>query len=141
MMENCCYDSTEMTVLNMIRKGLFGEVMHGECGYLHDLRGLKIHPTFYQGMWRAHQSIKRNGNLYPTHGIGPMAWCMDINRGDAFDTLVSMTTKSIGLNEFADRKYAEAKTENTPPPKSILRFPWKTAGNLSRPRKRPGSTV
>ncbi len=111
MQENCCYDFTEMVVMNMIAQGLFGEIMHGECGYLHDLRGLKIHPTFYQGMWRAHQSLKRNGNLYPTHGIGPMAWCMDINRGDAFDTLVSMTTKSIGLNEFADKKYAEAKTQ------------------------------
>jgi len=111
MQENCCYDYTEMVVMNMVQQGLFGEVMHGECGYLHDLRGLKIHPTYYQGMWRVHQSIKRNGNLYPTHGIGPMAWCMDINRGDAFDTLVSMSTKSIGLNEFADRKYAEAKTE------------------------------
>jgi predicted dehydrogenase len=111
MQENCCYDFTEMVVLNMVQQGLFGEIMHGECGYLHDLRGLKIHPTFYQGMWRAHQSLKHNGNLYPTHGIGPMAWCMDINRGDAFDTLVSMSTKSIGLNEFADKKYAEAKTE------------------------------
>jgi len=111
MQENCCYDFTEMVIMNMIREGLFGEIMHGECGYLHDLRGLKIHPTVYQGMWRVHQSLKRNGNLYPTHGIGPMAWCMDINRGDAFDTLVSMTTKSIGLNEFADKKYAEAKTE------------------------------
>ncbi len=111
MQENCCYDSTEMVVLNMIEQGLFGEIMHGECGYLHDLRGLKIHPTVYQGMWRAHQSLKRNGNLYPTHGIGPMAWCMDINRGDAFDTLVSMSTKSVGLNEFAEKKYKEAKNE------------------------------
>jgi predicted dehydrogenase len=111
MQENCCYDSTEMVVLNMVKQGLFGEIMHGECGYLHDLRGLKISPTFYQGMWRAHQSLKRNGNLYPTHGIGPMSWCMDINRGDAFDTLVSMSTKSIGLNEFAEKKYEEAKTE------------------------------
>lgn len=111
MQENCCYDSTEMVVLNMVQQGLFGEVMHGECGYLHDLRGLKVHPTVYQGLWRLHQSIERNGNLYPTHGIGPMAWCMDINRGDAFDTLVSMTTKSIGLNEFTDKKIADAKTE------------------------------
>jgi hypothetical protein len=111
MQENCCYDFTEMVVLNMVNQGLFGEVMHGECGYLHDLRGLKVHPTVYQGMWRLHQSIKRNGNLYPTHGIGPMAWCMDINRGDAFDTLVSMSTKSIGLNEFAEQKLAEAKSD------------------------------
>lgn len=111
MQENCCYNSTEMVTLNMIAQGMFGEIMHGECGYLHDLRGLKIHPTVYQGMWRVYQSIKRDGNLYPTHGIGPMAWCMDINRGDAFDTLVSMTTKSIGLNEYADRKYAAAKSD------------------------------
>jgi predicted dehydrogenase len=111
MMENCCYNSTEMAILNMVQQGLFGEVMHGEGGYLHDLRGLKIHPTVYQGMWRVHQSIKRDGNLYPTHGIGPLAWCLDINRGDAFDTLVSMTTKSLGLNDFADRKFAEAKSD------------------------------
>ncbi len=111
MQENCCYDYTEMVVLNMVQQGLFGEVMHGECGYLHDLRGLKIHPTVYQGMWRVHQSLKRNGNLYPTHGIGPMAWCMDINRGDAFDTLVSMSTEAVGLNDFAEKKYAEATTD------------------------------
>lgn len=111
MQENCCYDNTEMVVLNMIQQGLFGEIMHGECGYLHDLRGLKIHPTAYQGMWRLHQSILRDGNLYPTHGIGPMAWCMDINRGDAFDTLVSMSTKSIGLNDFAEKKYTDATND------------------------------
>ncbi|MBN1124447.1 MAG: Gfo/Idh/MocA family oxidoreductase [Sedimentisphaerales bacterium] len=111
MQENCCYDQTEMVALNMIRQGLFGEIMHGECGYLHDLRGLKIHPTYYQGMWRLYQSIHRNGNLYPTHGIGPMAWCMDINRGDAFDTLVSMCTKSVGLNEFAARHYETATSD------------------------------
>ncbi|MBN1815713.1 MAG: Gfo/Idh/MocA family oxidoreductase [Sedimentisphaerales bacterium] len=111
MQENCCYDHTEMVALNMIGQGLFGEVMHGECGYLHDLRGLKINPTYYQGMWRLYQSIQRNGNLYPTHGIGPMAWCMDIHRGDAFDTLVSMCTKSIGLNAFAAARYAAAKSD------------------------------
>jgi predicted dehydrogenase len=109
MMENCCYDSTEMMVLNMIRKGLFGEVMHGECGYLHDLRALKLSPTYYEGMWRLHQSVKLNGNLYPTHGIGPMAWCMDINRGDALDYLVSMSTNSIGLNLFAKEKFPDTK--------------------------------
>ncbi len=112
MQENCCYDHTEMVVLNMINQGLFGEIMHGECGYLHDLRGLKIHPTAYQGMWRLHQSINRNGNLYPTHGIGPMAWCMDIHRGDAFETLVSMSTKSIGLNEFAAARHDAATSDS-----------------------------
>jgi len=105
MMENCCYDQTEMMIMNMIHKGLLGEVMHGECGYLHDLRELKLSPDYYQGMWRLQHSIKRNGNLYPTHGIGPMAWCMDINKGDAFDTLVSIGSKSLGLHEYAQKHY------------------------------------
>ena len=110
MMENCCYDYTEMLVLNMIQKGLFGELVHGECGYLHDLRALKLSPTFYQGMWRLHQSIQRNGNLYPTHGIGPMAWCMDIHRGDAFDTMTSFGSNSKGLNLFAEHMAENAET-------------------------------
>lgn len=100
MMENCCYDRAEMTVLNMIKQGLFGEMLHGECGYLHDLRGYKL-SNAYQGLWRLQQSILLNGNLYPTHGIGPMAWCMDINRGDALDYIVSMSSNSRGLQEYA----------------------------------------
>ena len=101
MQENCCYDYAEMSVMNMIRQGFFGELVHGECGYLHDLRGLLISPTYYQGMWRWHQEVTRNGNLYPTHGIGPMGWCMDINRGDALDTLVSFSSNARGLHEYA----------------------------------------
>jgi len=108
MMENCCYDSMEMMTMNMIRQGLFGTILHGRCGYLHDLRDLKLSPTYYQGQWRLHESIKRDGNLYPTHGIGPMAWCMDIHRGDAFDTLVSMSTASLGLNEYARIHYPDS---------------------------------
>jgi len=82
MQENCCYDFTEMVVMNMIAQGLFGEIMHGECGYLHDLRGLKIHPTFYQGMWRAHQSLNSRSNatatsIRPTEsGRWPGAWTL-----------------------------------------------------------------
>ncbi|MFC1761036.1 Gfo/Idh/MocA family protein [Planctomycetota bacterium] len=114
MMENCCYDRTEMMIMNMIKAGLFGEIVHGEAGYLHDLRKLKFSPTTYQGMWRIQHSLTRNGNLYPTHGIGPMAWCMDIHHGDAFDTLVAVSTKSLGLPayalehhpEWADREFA-----------------------------------
>ena len=105
MMENCCYDYQEMVTLNMIRQGLLGEILHAECGYLHDLREHKLAPTTYQGMWRLDFAIRRDGNPYPTHGIGPVAWCMDINRGDAFDYLVSVSTKSVGLNLYARRKY------------------------------------
>jgi predicted dehydrogenase len=100
MMENCCYDRPEMMILNMARQGLFGELLHAECGYLHDLRRLKL-TDFYYDRWRVKHSIARNGDLYPTHGIGPVAQWLDINRGNQFDHLVSMSTKSRGLNLWA----------------------------------------
>ena len=84
MMENCCYDRYEAMCLSMIRQGVFGEILHGECGYLHDLRAVK-HNLGSEGDWRLAHSMKRNGNLYPTHGIGPVAQCMNINRGDRLD--------------------------------------------------------
>lgn len=99
MMENCCYGRVELTVLHMVRKGLLGELIHGECGYLHDLRGVKFSPDG-EGLWRRAHSIKRDGNLYPTHGLGPVAQCMNINRGDQFEFMVSMSSKSRGLQEY-----------------------------------------
>lgn len=100
MMENMCYGRFELLTLNMVRHGLLGEVLHGECGYLHDLRALKM-STRGEGIWRRAHNAKRNGNLYPTHGLGPMANCMDINRGDAFDFLVSVSCNSRGLELYA----------------------------------------
>jgi len=105
MMENCCYDRMELMIFNMVRQGLFGELQHAECGYLHDLRGLKLSETAYQGMWRVYHSIKRNADLYPTHGLGPVAQWLDINRGNQFDHLVSMSCNSRGLPLFAEKKY------------------------------------
>jgi predicted dehydrogenase len=107
MMENCCYDRPEMMCLNMVKKGLLGEILHAEAGYLHDLRDIKF--GFGKGGghehdWRLGYSIKRNGNLYPTHGLGPVSQCMDINRGDRFAYLVSMSTPSRGLNLYAAKK-------------------------------------
>jgi len=104
MMENCCYDYEEMMLFNMVRKGVLGEILHGEAGYLHDLRQLKM-TAEGEGLWRTAHSIKRNGNLYPTHGLGPIAQCMDINRGDQFDYLVSMSTVSRGLKLFATEHF------------------------------------
>jgi len=96
MMENCCYDRLEMLALNLARKGLLGELMHGECGYDHDLRSVKF-ATDGEGLWRRAHATRRNGNLYPTHGLGPIAQAMGINRGNQFDYLVSMSTPSRGL--------------------------------------------
>jgi predicted dehydrogenase len=100
MMENCCYDRTEMMILNMVRQGVLGELIHAECGYLHDLRTLKL-TDYYEGRWRIKHSIGRNGDLYPTHGLGPVAQSLNVNRGNRFTTLVSMASASRGLNLWA----------------------------------------
>src|SRR5208283_311371 len=71
MMENCCYDRAELMILNMVRKGLLGELIHAECGYLHDLRGTKFADKG-EGLWRRAHAQRRNGDLYPTHGLGPV---------------------------------------------------------------------
>ncbi len=103
MMENCCYDRTELMILNMVRQGLFGELVHAECGYLHDGRELMLNDTA-RGAWQLAHAIKRNGDLYPTHGLGPVAQCMNINRGNRFVRLVSMGSQSRGLRLFAQEK-------------------------------------
>ena len=100
MMENCNYDRNEMMAFNMVRQGLFGEILHCEGGYLHDLRAIKFENK-NEGLWRRAWSQKLNGNLYPTHGLGPIANDLDINRGDRFDYLVSMSGPSRGLHNWA----------------------------------------
>ena len=100
MMENCNYDRPEMMVFNIVRQQLLGEVLHAEGGYLHDLREIKFERKD-EGLWRRAWSMKLDGNPYPTHGLGPIANCLDINRGDRFDYLVSMSGPSRGLQAWA----------------------------------------
>ncbi len=105
ILENSCYDRNVLLVLNMIRLGIFGELLHAEGGYQHDVRlGGKVNE---QGelLWRGMHALKRNGNLYPTHPIGPISWWMDINRGDRFTYLVSMSTPSRGINHYVEKKH------------------------------------
>jgi len=104
MMENCCYDRPEMQCLSMVKRGLLGEILHAEAGYLHDLRGVKF-SSEGEGLWRLAHSIRRNANLYPTHGLGPVSQCLDINRGDRFSHLVSMSSPSRGLNLYAVKTF------------------------------------
>lgn len=106
MMENVCYGRMEMMVLNLVRAGLLGEILHAECGYLHDLRAIKFADEG-EGMWRRAHSVARDGNLYPTHGLGPVAQAMNVNRGDRFDYLVSMSSPSRGLQDYAREHYPE----------------------------------
>lgn len=105
MQENCIYDRLELLALNLVRLGILGEVLHGECGYLHDLRSIKF-STEGEGLWRRAHSMRRNGNLYPTHGLGPIAMAMDINRGNRFDYLVSMSGPSRGLQLWQEEHLA-----------------------------------
>jgi hypothetical protein len=100
MMENCCYGASELALLNAVRQGVFGDILHGEGGYLHDLQQVKFDENG-EGAWRRKYSEKFNGNLYPTHGLGPVAHCMNINRGDRFAYLVSMSGPSRGLQMYA----------------------------------------
>ena len=101
MLENCCYGENELLVLNMIRAGLFGDLLYGEGAYLHDLRRLLFEDRS-EGLWRRFPHIHHNGNLYPTHGLGPVANYMGINRGDRFDYMVSMSSPERGLDAWRE---------------------------------------
>jgi predicted dehydrogenase len=107
IMENVCYRRDVMAILNMVRQGLFGELIHCQGGYQHDLRGIKFQPGAEFGpgaegeaVWRTHHSITRNGELYPTHGMGPISKCLNINTGNRFTTLTSTATKARGLHNY-----------------------------------------
>ncbi len=114
ILENVNYRRDVMAVLNMVRQGLFGEMIHLECGYQHDLRAVKFNNgkqpygggvefgenAFSEAKWRTDHSVHRNGDLYPTHGIGPVAVYTDINRGNRFVSLTSTASKARGLHNY-----------------------------------------
>ena len=102
MFENCCYDFNEMLVLNLVRDGVFGEITHGEAAYLHDLRWI-LNEGRSEGLWRRAWHTRLDGNLYPTHGLGPVANYMNINRGDRLDYLVSMSSPSRSLDLYREQ--------------------------------------
>ncbi len=105
MMENCCYGREELFCLNLCRLGLLGELLHGEAAYLHDLR-MQMHEVKHgTGSWRTWHYVKRNGNIYPTHGLGPIAQYMGINRGDRFDYLSSVSSPAVGRAEYAKKHF------------------------------------
>jgi len=113
LMENVCYRRDVMAVLNMVRQGLFGELLHCQGGYQHDLRDVKFNDGkqpygggvefnssgYSESKWRTQHSIDRNGDLYPTHGVGPISTMLDINRGNRFSHITSTSSQSRGLNK------------------------------------------
>lgn len=101
MLENCCFNYTELMVLNMVRDGVFGTLTHAEAAYIHDLRYI-VNENRSEGLWRRAWHTKVDGNLYPTHGLGPVANYLDINRGDSFDYMVSMSSASKSLDVYRE---------------------------------------
>ncbi len=115
-LENCCYGEIEMLALNMARQGKFGEIMHGEGAYIHDLRDLNyMDPApngepgkgSYQGYWRLKWNAAHEGNPYATHGLVPVMQSMNINRGDRFDYLTCVSTKQYGMDLYAKQMFGE----------------------------------
>lgn len=101
LMENCCYGNSELSVLRMVREGVFGTLLHAEAAYLHDLRSILFEDRD-EGLWRRIPHTQRNANFYPTHGLGPVAQYLGIHRGDRFDYMVSMSSPEAGLTEWRE---------------------------------------
>lgn len=126
MLENCCYDFFELLTLNMARQGYFGEIIHAEGAYIHDLLEGNFSKTKYSEMWRLKENF-RKGNLYPTHGLGPICQVMNINRGDQMEYLTSVSSADFQMaemasglaakdsfyNEFSDKQFRGNMTTTT----------------------------
>lgn len=122
ILENVNYRRDIMAVLNMVKQNIFGELVHFRCGYQHDLRFVKFNDgkTAYgkgvefgekgisESKWRTQHSLLRNGDVYPTHGVGPIAAMCDINRGNRFTSLTSSASKAIGLHNYIVKNGGEA---------------------------------
>lgn len=121
MLENVCYRRDVMAVMNMVRQNVFGELIHLQGGYQHDLREVKFNDGvkpygggvefgekgFSEAQWRTQYSVMRDADLYPTHGIGPIAMMTNINRGNIFTHLTSYSSKSRGLHDYIVKKGGE----------------------------------
>lgn len=121
MLENVCYRRDVMAIMNMVKQNVFGELIHMQGGYQHDLRGVKFNDGktpydsgvefgekgFSEAKWRTLHSVHRNGDLYPTHGVGPIAMMLNINRGNRFISLSSFDSKARGLHEYIVKKGSE----------------------------------
>ena len=119
MLENCCYGEYEMAMFNMVKQGVFGEIVHGEAAYIHDQRSLQYNSRYHtmDGLpdasvagkpgWVLEHYSKHSGNWYPTHGLGPVAKYMDINHGDNFDFLVSLDSKQANYHHYGRELYKD----------------------------------
>ncbi len=111
ILENVAFRRDVMAVRNMVKEGLFGEIVHARCGYLHSLLKVKFNEDLKFGKgaegearWRTQHSLKRNADIYPTHGLGPVATMLDINRGNRFLYITSTASKAVGLKDYNEEQ-------------------------------------
>ena len=136
MLENCCYDFFELLTLNMVRQGVFGEIIHADAGYIHDQIEIAFRKNNYPGMWLLKESQTRNGNHYPTHGLGPVCQAMNINRGDRMTRMVSMQS-----NDFSYGPRAEELAKTDPFYEPFNTHSYRGNMNTSIIRTKKGKTI
>lgn len=124
LLENVCYGQEELMVLNMVRGGALGKVVHVEGAYIHDLRAqlAELPPNEGRGAWRRRAHRERIGDLYPTHGLGPLASYLGINRGDRIKSIVSVSSREAGLSTFISKNA---------PPKAAIRAEQFNCGDVT----------
>lgn len=103
-LENCCYGENELFILNLARQGVFGDLLHAECAYIHDLRSM-LFSLGTEGDWRRNYHWEDNGNLYPTHGLGPVSQSLGVGRGDQFKYMVSASSPERSLTKYRNTQH------------------------------------
>jgi len=136
MLENCCYDYFELLTLNLARQGFFGDIVHCEGAYIHDILNSFFDEKKRFDFWRLKENASRNGNLYPTHGVGPICQVLNVNRGNKMEYMSSMSSKDFMINEKAKEM---AKTDGRF--EEYVDKPFRGNINISNILTNSGSTI
>lgn len=136
ILENCCYDFFELLTLNMVRQGFFGEIIHCEGAYIHDILESFFDKEKRYDYWRLKENSVRNGSLYPTHGLGPVCQIMNVNRGNKMEYLVSMSSADFMINNMTKEKAKEETYFN-----QYIDKPFRGNMNMTSIRTQRGSTI
>lgn len=136
ILENCCYDFFELLTLNLARQGYFGEIVHCEGAYIHDILDSFFEKDARYDFWRLKENAERNGNLYPTHGLGPICQILKVNRGNQMEYMTAMASRDFSLG-----KKAQEVAEKDANFKSYVNKPFRGNMNVSTIRTSSGSTI
>ena len=136
ILENCCYDFFELLTLNMARQGFFGDIVHCEGAYIHDIFDSLFDKNARYDLWRLEENASRDGNLYPTHGLGPICQLLNINRGNKMEFMTSMAS-----NDFMLRAKIEELAKTDKDYQKYLNMPFRGNMNVSTIKNSDGSTM